>query len=148
MWLDEYSTSPFDLYGYFVRRSDDEVEGLLRLLTFVPMERIQKTMDEHRNDPPKRVAQHLLASEVLTLVHGHAVAAEARKDHSVMYPRAQSTALQPTDIETPLGPVTLQNRPRIDMKLPRSLVFNDHRKISIAEYSLCSRTRIEHIRGP
>lgn len=41
-------------------------------------------MREHASDPGKRWAQHLLATEVLTLVHGSDVAARTREEHSAM----------------------------------------------------------------
>lgn len=41
-------------------------------------------MSEHTNDPGKRKAQHLLASEVLELVHGREEAARARKEHQAL----------------------------------------------------------------
>ncbi len=51
MWLDKYMTNTFDLYGYFVRRPDDEVERLLKLFTFLPLADIQELM---RNKGPTR----------------------------------------------------------------------------------------------
>ena len=37
MWLDPFMTNSFDLYGYFMRRPDNEVEKLLELFTFLPL---------------------------------------------------------------------------------------------------------------
>jgi tyrosyl-tRNA synthetase len=41
-------------------------------------------MTAHAADPGKRLAQHLLASEVLELVHGHEVATLTREQHQAM----------------------------------------------------------------
>ncbi|KAM0335262.1 hypothetical protein ACHAQA_000306 [Verticillium albo-atrum] len=123
IWLDTTMTSAFNLYSYLVRRSDDEVEQLLKFFTFLPLPEITKLMEEHVLDPPKRVAQHKLAFEVLALVHGAEVATREQQQHIFMY----SKGAAPADGSAPAAanpnaPVTLNNAPRMDMQLPRSLV--------------------------
>ncbi|RMY15287.1 hypothetical protein D0867_06879 [Hortaea werneckii] len=90
IWLDRSMTSAFDLYGFLLRSSDDDVERYLKLFTFVPTDEIGRVMVEHAHDPGKRKAQHLLASEVLELVHGRDEAVKTRKEHEVL--RAPSLA--------------------------------------------------------
>lgn len=70
VWLDGNKTSAFALYQFFVRRPDSEVEKLLKLYTFLPLEEINFLMDEHRKSPEKRKAQTILAEDVTLLVHG------------------------------------------------------------------------------
>jgi len=41
-------------------------------------------MREHQSDPGKRTAQHLLATEVLELVHGREEAVKTRAEHQAM----------------------------------------------------------------
>jgi tyrosyl-tRNA synthetase len=50
----------------------------------VPLSTIAETMAAHTADPGKRLAQHLLASEVLELVHGREVAELTREQHQAM----------------------------------------------------------------
>lgn len=128
LWLDPFKTSPYDLYGYLIRRSDDEVEKLLKLFTFHPLEKISEVMKAHELDPPKRVAQHLLAYEVIWLVHGDQVAKDTQQQHRMVYGARKSPAADqsgPQGVQEPsqyeaTGPHThVSNRPRIDMKLPR-----------------------------
>lgn len=57
------------------------MERYLKLFTFIPLEDINAIMLEHDTDPGKRKAQHLLASEVLELVHGRDAALKARAEH-------------------------------------------------------------------
>lgn len=132
IWLDKFQTGTFDLYGYFVRRPDADVEHLLRLFTFMPMEHIASLMAEHTADPSKRVAQHALAFEVVALVHGTAEANEARDRHRATYGKKQDgevaevaadAAAAGEGIAPPDGkhPVTLNNAPKADIQLPRSL---------------------------
>jgi tyrosyl-tRNA synthetase len=128
LWLDAFETTPFDLYGYFVRRPDDEVERLLKLFTFLPSEQIAELMERQRADPPKRVAHHTLAFEVVWLVHGQQVAKDTQNEHTSRYSKATDSienALKATgdEYETVKGqPTLLNNAPRIDMQLPRSLI--------------------------
>ncbi|EPE06221.1 tyrosyl-trna synthetase [Ophiostoma piceae UAMH 11346] len=85
IWMDKFDTPVFECYGYFMRRSDDDVDSLLKLFTFIPAETIGKIMERHREDPAMRLAQHVLAFEVSTLVHGMADADMARRQHWAMY---------------------------------------------------------------
>ncbi|KAM0717079.1 hypothetical protein Q7P37_006931 [Cladosporium fusiforme] len=95
IWLDKNLTSPFDLYGFLLRSSDADVSRYLSLFTFVPLATIKETLAAHAADPGKRLAQHLLASEVLELVHGPEVAARTRAEHQAMRnPRVSSGNLQ------------------------------------------------------
>jgi tyrosyl-tRNA synthetase len=129
VWLDQFMTSTFDLYGYFVRRPDADVEKLLKLFTFMPMEAIREVMAQQMEDPSKRVAQHCLAYEVLSLVHGQAAAKDAQQQHRMVYGKGGvSIPLAPKepgqeDYVAQSGPTTLNNAPRVDMILPESLIM-------------------------
>ncbi|KAK3702919.1 tyrosyl-tRNA synthetase [Vermiconidia calcicola] len=84
IWFDKRMTSPFDLYGFLLRSTDADVERYLKLFTFVPIDGIATLMEKHGLDPGKRKAQHHLALEVLTLVHGEDVAKTTRSEHQMM----------------------------------------------------------------
>lgn len=120
LWLDEFKTSPFDLYGYFVRRSDDEVEALLKLFTFMPLDKIQDVMQIHQADFSKRHAQHILAFEVLSLVHGSQKALQEAQQHQFRFGGQLPHVVPEPSAES--GIVTPNNAPRIDIQLPRSVM--------------------------
>lgn len=120
LWLDVFQTSPYDLYGYFVRQPDEDVERLLKLLTFLPNEQIRVLVEEHETDRPKRVAQHKLAFEVLVLVHGIEIARRAETEHRVLHARDPSPVNFTHD---PAVAVTATNAASsIQLQLPRSLI--------------------------
>ncbi|KAF4953411.1 hypothetical protein FGADI_6049 [Fusarium gaditjirri] len=128
IWLDEFKTTAFDLYGYFVRRSDEEVENLLKMFTFMPLEQISKLMEEHRAAPQERKAQHTLAFEVLSLVHGSQKAVQEAKQHEFRF----GTKLPKGIVNEPTpetGIVTVNNAPRSDIQLPRSIMSLSPAKI-------------------
>ena len=70
VWLDPKKTSPYKFYQFWVNTDDRDVEKLLKLYTFLPLEEIAAIMTEHNAAPEKRVAQKKLALEVTATVHG------------------------------------------------------------------------------
>ncbi|KAG5942006.1 hypothetical protein E4U60_007552 [Claviceps pazoutovae] len=130
IWLDDFKTSAFDLYGYFVRRSDEDVERLLKLYTFMPMDKIQEIMTQHQADPSKRVAQHTLAFEVLSLVHGTQRALQEAKQHEFRFgSELPKIYLEPAPHT---GIVTANTAPRSDIQLPQSVIKLSPAKILFA----------------
>ncbi|KAH7127063.1 tyrosyl-tRNA synthetase-like protein [Dendryphion nanum] len=81
VWLDRDMLSSFDLYQYFLGTADADVERYLKLFTFLPMDSIYFALEGHAEDPSKRLAQHLLAKEVVELAHGAVPASQAERAH-------------------------------------------------------------------
>lgn len=70
VWLSENKSSSFQLYQYFVRTKDSDVQKLLNLFTFLPLGRINEIIQAHKIYPERREAQKILAQQVTLLVHG------------------------------------------------------------------------------
>lgn len=70
IWLSPTKSSSFQLYQYFIRSKDSDVEKFLKLFTFLTLSKINEVMEEHMRNPEQRKAQKLLAQEVTLLVHG------------------------------------------------------------------------------
>ena len=130
VWCDEFKTSPFELYGYFMRRTDEEVESWLQLFTFMPMKQIRKIMDQHVQEPSKRVAQHMLAFEVLSLVHGSQKALEEAQQHHFRFGGELPHIIKEPSEES--GILTVNTAPRSDIQLPRSIMEASPAKIMVA----------------
>jgi tyrosyl-tRNA synthetase len=127
IWLDKEQTSTFDLYGFFIRQSDADVGRYLRLFTFLPIEVIDRTMEEHMKAPEQRKAQHLLAREFVELVHGAEEAKDAELRHRMLFSKsgtAVPTALEDGKKPEPPAQITLNNAPKAHVKLPVSLIYN------------------------
>lgn len=145
VWLDGDMTSPFELYGYWLRQPDADVEQYLKLFTFLPIEVIKENVAEHMKDPKKRIGQHLLAREFLTLVHGKDVAREAEVQHRLLFSKSTTSNSEDpivSGVETPnastvyhpditqefnkklAGPTlnTVGPSPAPTLQLPRSLI--------------------------
>jgi len=70
IWLDPNKTTPTQFYQFWVNIDDASVESYLKIFTDLDEQAIDKTVDEHKKDLSKRVAQKRLAEEVTTWVHG------------------------------------------------------------------------------
>jgi tyrosyl-tRNA synthetase len=70
VWLDADRTSPYQLYQYWIRSDDGDVEKFLKLFTFLTLDEIAAIMSEHTETPERRVAQKALAEHATRLIHG------------------------------------------------------------------------------
>ncbi|KAJ9661335.1 tyrosyl-tRNA synthetase [Coniosporium apollinis] len=96
IWLDKDMTSVFELYQFFVRTADADVERYLKLFTLLPLDRIRTIMDEHHLAPERRSAQHVLAQEFVELVHGKDEARQASVQHRMLFGKATGRVTQPS----------------------------------------------------
>ncbi len=85
VWLDPGRTLPYELHQYFVNADDRDVERLLLQLTLLPVAEVAEIMARHATVPHERQAQHALADEVCTLVHGEAATRQARLAAQVLF---------------------------------------------------------------
>ena len=70
IWLDPNLTTPYQFYQFFMNIPDQEVEALLKRLTFLPLTEIETIMNQHNELPDNRLAQKTLASTLTEMVHG------------------------------------------------------------------------------
>ena len=70
VWLDGEKTSPYQYYQYWINTTDEDVEKMLKLFTFIDVPEIVKVCEEHKKAPHLRVAQTLLAKEATKIMHG------------------------------------------------------------------------------
>jgi tyrosyl-tRNA synthetase len=77
VWLSAERTSPFDFYQYFVNVDDRDVGRFLKLLTFLPMDEIQRLASAEGAE--LRAAKQTLAFEATAIVHGKQAAETARE---------------------------------------------------------------------
>ena len=70
IWLDPEKTTPYQFYQFWLNAADSDAEKWIKIFTFLPQETIAALIEEHRQDPSKRVLQKRLAQEVTLFVHG------------------------------------------------------------------------------
>lgn len=69
VWLSADKLSPYDFYQYFIRVDDRDVIKLMRMLTFMEPQEIEK-YEKELHEGSVNEAQRRLAEEVTRLVHG------------------------------------------------------------------------------
>ena len=70
VWLDPQRTSPYQFYQFWLNSSDADAEKWIRIFTFLTLEEIENTSNEHIKDPSKRILQKRLAGGITEFVHG------------------------------------------------------------------------------
>jgi tyrosyl-tRNA synthetase len=73
------------MYQFWVNTADRDVVGFLKFFTFLPLESIAELAEATRTSPERRHAQHMLAREVTTLVHGPEGAREAEATSAALF---------------------------------------------------------------
>jgi len=83
LWLDASKTTPYEFYQYWRNIEDDSVENVLKMLTFLPMERIKELCQykDERINEAKKVA----AFEITKLVHGEEEALKAEEASNALF---------------------------------------------------------------
>ncbi len=76
VWLDPNKTAPYDFYQYWRNVADADVLKCIRMLTFLPLEEIDK-MDKWEGSQ-LNTAKEILAYELTKLVHGEEEAEKAQ----------------------------------------------------------------------
>lgn len=79
VWLDAKKTSPYEMYQFWLNVMDDDAVRFLKIFTFLSLEEIAKIEEEFNAARHERLAQKILAREVVTLVHGEAAYKQALK---------------------------------------------------------------------
>ena len=94
VWLDPNKTSPFDFYQYWRNVGDADVLKCIRMLTFLPLEEIDK-MDAWEG-AQLNTAKEILAYELTNLVHGEEEAKKAQEGARALFAGGADTAHMPT----------------------------------------------------
>ncbi len=76
LWLDAEKKKPFEFYQYFLNIADEDVIKTMKLLTFIPLEEIERLEKEIEN--PNELKK-ILAYDVTKIVHGEKLAKEAEE---------------------------------------------------------------------
>lgn len=77
IWLDSSKTSPYEMYQFWLNVMDADAIKFLKIFTFLSLEEIETIRQQFEEAPHQRLAQKILAKEVVTLVHGQQAYEEA-----------------------------------------------------------------------
>ena len=94
VWLDPNKTSPYEFYQYWRNVADADVLKCIRMLTFLPLEEIDK-MDSWQGSELNK-AKEILAFELTKLVHGEDEAKKADEAAKALFGGGVNTDNMPT----------------------------------------------------
>ena len=97
VWLDPNKTSPYDFYQYWRNVADADVLKCIRMLTFLPVEEIDK-MDTWEGAQLNE-AKDILAYELTKLVHGDEEADKARSASKALFGSGDSALTPSVEVE-------------------------------------------------
>ena len=97
VWLDPNKTSPFDFYQYWRNVGDADVLKCIRMLTFLPLEEIDK-MDTWEG-AQLNTAKEILAYELTKLVHGEEEAKKAQESARALFSQGNADNMPTTELE-------------------------------------------------
>ncbi|HCX03042.1 MAG TPA: tyrosine--tRNA ligase, partial [Clostridiales bacterium] len=83
LWLDPEKTSPYEFYQYWRNVDDADVKKCLSLLTFIPMDEVEKLSNLEGAEINK--AKEVLAYEVTKLIHGDNEAEKAEETSKALF---------------------------------------------------------------
>ena len=96
VWLDPNKTSPFDFYQYWRNVDDADVLKCIRMLTFLPLEEIDK-MDAWEG-AQLNTAKEILAYELTKLVHGEEEAQKAQEAARALFSTGAAADMPKTEL--------------------------------------------------
>ncbi len=94
VWLDPNKTTPFEFFQYWRNVSDADVLKCIRMLTFLPLEEIDKM--ESWDGAQLNEAKEILAFELTKLVHGEEEATKAKEASHALFAGGANNANMPT----------------------------------------------------
>ena len=94
VWLDPNKTSPFEFFQYWRNIDDADVLKCIRMLTFLPLEEIDKMSTWEGSQLNE--AKEILAYELTKLVHGEEAADKAKAASKALFAGSGDTEHMPT----------------------------------------------------
>lgn len=96
VWLDPEKTSPYDFYQYWRNVPDADVLKCIRMLTFLPLEEIDK-MDAWEG-AQLNTAKEILAYELTKMVHGEEEAEKAQAAARALFSQGNAADMPKTEL--------------------------------------------------
>jgi len=100
IWLDPKRTSPYKFYQFWLNVSDDDAEKYIKIFTSLNKETIDGLVEEHKQDPGKRVLQKRLAQEVTMMVHSEDDYNMALEASGILFGKSTKESLLKLDEQT------------------------------------------------
>ncbi len=100
IWLDRKRTSPYTFYQFWLNVADDDAEKYIKIFTSIDKETIEALIEEHRQDPGRRILQKRLAEEITIMVHSREDYELAVEASNILFGKATKDSLVKLDEQT------------------------------------------------
>ena len=100
IWLDRNRTSPYTFYQFWLNVADEDAERYIKIFTSLDKPTIDALIEEHRQDPGRRILQKKLAEEVTVMVHGRADYDLAVEASNILFGKSTKESLVKLDEQT------------------------------------------------
>ncbi|MDD6738305.1 MAG: tyrosine--tRNA ligase [Prevotella sp.] len=100
IWLDAKRTTPYKFYQFWLNVSDDDAARYIKIFTSLEKEVIDDLIEEHQQDPGRRVLQKRLAEEVTVLVHSREALDMAIEASNILFGKSAKDSLLKLDEQT------------------------------------------------
>ena len=100
IWLDPKRTTPYKFYQFWLNVSDDDAERYIKIFTSLDKETIDALVEEHKQDPGRRVLQKRLAEETTSLVHSKEALDAAIEASGILFGKSTKESLLKLDEQT------------------------------------------------
>ena len=100
IWLDPKRTTPYKFYQFWLNVSDDDAERYIKIFTSLDKETIDALVEEHKQDPGRRVLQKRLAEETTILVHSKEALDAAIEASGILFGKSTKESLLKLDEQT------------------------------------------------
>lgn len=100
IWLDRNRTTPYVFYQFWLNVADTDAERFIKIFTSLDKETIDGLIEEHRQDPGRRILQKRLAEEVTILVHGREDYEAAVEASNILFGKSTKESLLKLDEKT------------------------------------------------
>ena len=100
IWLDPKRTTPYRFYQFWLNVSDEDAERYIKIFTSLDKETIDALVEEHKQDPGRRILQKRLAEEVTVMVHSQEALDMAIEASNILFGKSTKEALEKLDEQT------------------------------------------------
>jgi tyrosyl-tRNA synthetase len=100
VWLDPELTSPYKFYQFWLNVSDEDAEKYIKIFTMLSKEEIDSLIEQHREEPHRRILQQRLAKEVTVMVHSEEDYHTAVAASKILFGKATTEELKNLDEKT------------------------------------------------
>lgn len=94
VWLDPRYTSPYKFYQFWLNTSDADAEKYIKVFTLFDKETIEDLIQQHREEPHKRILQKALAKNITINVHSEKEYNAAVEASQILFGKSTADAVK------------------------------------------------------